>query len=132
MSRKDRPKAQDIFNKTNFVFSEKVPFAEAFPEIESVEVYFKETGYGVISLGPDDDGWMKLSTQPSEFVNCSNGLCYNGGFGLGSIIREMVVNKKTSNEGYKGCRGYEGSPKGRRRYRSCANMFQYKVVIKYR
>ncbi len=44
----------------------------------------------------------------------------------------MIRNKQAELETYKMCQGYEGSPKGRRRYRSYVNSFDIKVTIKYK
>jgi hypothetical protein len=44
----------------------------------------------------------------------------------------MVRKKETHWEGSKMCQGYEGSPKGRRKYRSCVNSWNMKVDIEYK
>ena len=125
----NRKKAQDVFNETNFLFSQKGSFEESFPEIASINVQVIEKGHGV-------DEW----TNPrrfsigniGEYINCSNTPCYNGGFSIGSIIRGMVYKKETHSDGDKPCQGYEGSPKGRIRYRSCTNYFHFTIEIKYK
>lgn len=43
-----------------------------------------------------------------------------------------IMSRKTELEGTMSCQGYEGSPKGHRRYRDCENVFSYKVRIDYR
>jgi hypothetical protein len=127
MDRNRRDKASDLFKYS--VFGTKVPFREAFPEIADIVVEINETGEGLHGgvskrkLGPDSIG---------EFVNCSNPICYGGGFNLVDIIREMVSKKETEREDSRLCRGNEGSPKGRRIYRKCFNMFEIKINIKYR
>ncbi len=125
----DRKKAQDIFNESEFLFSRKTSFTEAFPEIEDIQVEVKFTGAGIRSWNQ-----TRHLTKESlgEFVNCQNPVCYGGGFSIGEIVREMVRSRKEKFEASRGCRGYEGSPKGRRRYRSCINSFDVKVQIKYK
>lgn len=130
MKRDERQKASDVFRETNYVFSEKVGFDEAFPEIEDLTVEVIKSGHGI-------DDWNRKSTYrkqyfPGEYINCSNPLCYNGGFSIGSILREMVRNKQVELETSKICQGNEGSPKGRRIYRKCVNFFKIKVSIKYK
>ena len=126
--RDDRQKASDVFRNANFVFAQKVPFAEAFPEIEDVRIEV-EIGYAL-------SGNLKrvYSGQhlPGEYVDCDNALCYNGGFSIGEVLRDMVGKREGDREGSTICRGYEGSPKGRRKYRDCFNFFRYKVHIEYR
>lgn len=132
MGRNDRKKASDVFREANYVFAKKAPFREAFPEIESVVVRYRGDGRGVTRFR-GDDGWRVLRAEDiGEFVNCSNSLCYNGGFSVGRILRSMVYAKETERTDTAGCQGYEGSPKGRRRYRSCFNHFDVEVKITYR
>lgn len=130
MSEKDkRQKASDVFRDAHFVFAEKTTFEKAFPEIEDITVVVRETGHGV-SEWNKERAFGKRSIE--EYVDCSNSLCYNGGFSLGEIIRRMVRDKLTELETTKICQGNEGSPKGRRIYRKCMNGFHVKVKIKYR
>ena len=129
MSKNNRLKASDIFKQTEYLFSKKVSFEEAFPEIEDLTVEVEERGKGVRE-------WDRKRTYGKkylgEYIDCSNSICYNGGFSIGSILREMVKKKKTTEEGSVSCQGYEGSPKGRIRYRSCINFFNYNISIKYK
>lgn len=137
MCAKNRKKASDIFNETNFLFSKKVLFKEAFPGIESISVIVKE--YENAGQKPDDGLGLYPKTYifnnsrlPSEYIDCSNIVCYNGGFSLGSVLRDMVLKKEALKEGKSFCQGYEGSPKGNRRYRSCIHRFEYKIEIIYK
>lgn len=127
-NREYRKKAQEIFNDTSFVFVGKASFEKAFPEVEECLVEVKERGPGV-------SNWPTATVRhrnPGEYINCSNPLCYNGGFRVGSDIREMVSKRETQREGSKICQGNEGSPKGRRVYRKCTNYFRYKITVKYK
>jgi hypothetical protein len=127
----DRQKAQDVFNETDFLFGKKVGFAEAFPMIEEIKIEVKEEGEGVYE-GNEVSIYSSKSILPGEYINCRNSLCYNGGFRIGSIIRAMVRERKTDLETSEICQGYEGSPKGKKRYGKCFNMFDVKVHIKYK
>jgi len=130
MARDTRQKASDVFRETNFFLGEKVAFAKAFPSIETLRVEVEEDGDGVRY----EWGRVSVYTQErsGEYINCSNLLCYNGGFRLGDILRHIVENKLTHHEAFEVCQGYEGSPKGRRKYRSCCNSFKVKVTITYK
>jgi hypothetical protein len=127
--RDKRQKASDIFREGNFAFTQKVSFDEAFPQIDKITVTVEEDGYGV-------GEWNRRRTYSKErlgeYIDCSNPTCYNGGFSIGSIIREMVREQKTEIETTKRCQGYEGSPKGRRKYRDCINNFKIRVSIEYK
>lgn len=129
MSRRRRMKASDVFREAQFLFARKVPFKEAFPKIKKLEIRAEESGYGV--YGEFNTRYYNIDNPPGEFIDCSNPVCYNGGFSIGEILREMVRHKKTHHEGMKLCQGYEGSPKGRRRYRSCINHWKVTVDLEY-
>lgn len=125
----ERKKAMDVFRESNFLFSEKVQFEEAFPMIEEINIEVKENGHGVYQW--NENSHYSKSYIPGEYINCKNPLCYNGGFSIGSILREMIAMRQTNLETVKICQGHEGSPKGRKIYRKCLNSFHIKVFIKY-
>ena len=126
---KKRQKASDIFRETEPFFGRKVSFKEAFPEIKDIKVVCSQKGHGVSRYSSKRT--YTLGSMPGQFVDCSNPICYNGGFSLGEILREMVWNKQTHFEVSRICRGYEGSPKGRRNYRDCLNFWDITVDIVY-
>lgn len=132
-SRDQRMKASDVFREANFLFSTKTSFDEAFPEIEDIVVEVVEVGEGVGRWSDEERARIySKSHLPGEYIDCSNSRCYNGGVSIGSIIRAMLRKHDTDHQVSKMCQGYEGSPKGRRRYRSCRNHFDVKVSIKYK
>lgn len=126
-----RKKASDIFRETNYVFSKKVPFLEAFPELEDFTIEVSESP-DIIWGGEEHPRTYTKANPPGEFVDCTNSVCYSGGVSIGEILREMIRERKTQHQVSKGCRGYEGSPKGRRRYRSCMHRFTIKVSLRYK
>lgn len=133
MERGRRMKASDVFRESNFLLSEKAPFAKAFPEIERVRLEYQETGRGVFGEG------RYVIEYPSphggglgEYRDCSNPLCYNGGFSVGRLLRQMVPERRTRQEFSVSCQGYEGSPKGKRNYGPCPNHFTGVVTVVYR
>lgn len=124
------PKASDLFRDSTPVIGSKGMLGDVYPEIKDITVEVHESGDGV-------DSWNKDRTYdknyfPGEFVDCSNPSCYGGGFQLGSYLAQMVRERQTDLEDAKTCRGNEGSPKGRRIYRSCLNTFKFKIKIKYK
>ncbi|MBC8492913.1 MAG: hypothetical protein H8D43_03930 [Chloroflexi bacterium] len=128
---KRRKKASDIFRETEYRFAKKTPFfEEAFPQIEDLRVEVTESddmleGGGCVRV-------YTIKDPPGEYIDCSNPLCYNGGFSIGPILRDMVRKGETERETTKRCQGYEGSPKGRRKYKLCWIWFKIKVFVKYR
>lgn len=128
MSRDRIMKASDVFNESNFVFSRKVSFEEAFPTIKEVIVNVEESNI----YGQTKNRVCKSSNGMGEYIDCSNSSCYNGGFSIGHILREMISKKETDSETELHCQGYEGSAKGRRRYRSCDHWFKAKVHVDYK
>jgi len=128
--RRRRKKASDLWKEREPVFGEKVTFKKAFPEIKSIRVEVEERGY---TGRYDDEPFFRAYDESSlsEYIDCSNPLCYGGGFSIGRIIRDMVGEKKTHNETIEVCQGYEGSPKGRVEHRPCINSFNVVVDIEY-
>jgi hypothetical protein len=123
MSRSDRQKASDVFNNASYAFSSKASFEEVFPEVESHTVRVTESTYG----GEKPAYW-----SGGEFADCSNPLCFNGGVAVGRLIKSMVSDRQTDATFTRLCQGYEGSPKGKRRYRSCIHSFEVVVHLDYR
>ena len=126
MSEEHRLKAQDVFENTKFFFGKQASFAETFPEIEQVIVEVVEFGKDTLS----EASIYKKDTL-REYINCSNRFCYNGGFNVANILRNMIKDKQTDCETKQFCQGYEGSPKGKKRYRSCLNSFKIKIHLDY-
>jgi hypothetical protein len=134
MTRDRRKKASDVFAETTFLFSQKGSFAEAFPQLEEAKVSLTESGYVGYTLDGSNKKKRTVSSKSGnlgEYINCSNPLCYNGGFSVGQSIREMISAAETHREDHAVCQGYEGSPKGRRRYRSCINFFTFTIDLTY-
>jgi hypothetical protein len=129
VDRDKRQKASDVFNDSNFFMARKSPFEEAFPGIDDIKVGVIESGDGVSEWNEKRFYTKEIA---GEYINCSNTLCYNGGFSLGRIIRSMVYKKETEFKTSQMCQGNEGSPKGRRIYGKCCNFFNINVTIKYK
>ena len=97
--------------------------------VDQITISVKEEGEGVFSNG---ENIYSNKTSIGEFINCSNPLCYGGGINIGNILRQMVREKQVSFENSEVCRGNEGSPKGKRVYRKCLNLFRVSIKIKYK
>lgn len=76
--------------------------------------------------------WTFTERNFRHAVNCSNSPCYGGGVEIGWIIHDMARTEQADREETKMCQGCEGSPKGRRRYRSCLHSFHIKAHVEYK
>jgi hypothetical protein len=137
MANRQRPKASDAYNQYKPFLGKRVPFTEAFPEIEDIKVETAESdSFEPINFEELDafashhNVFGIKDMQP--VVDCHNEFCVNGGIYLDEIIRKMVSTKQTYIDDSSICVGREGSPKGRRTYRSCAHWFFYRITIKYK
>ena len=114
------------------MFARKASFYEAFPQISNVRVEYSEVGYGAGGIGTDGGrDAIGTETDLSEYIACFNPICNGGGFSIGTLLSEMVSKQQTFREFKASCRGYDGSPKGHRKYRSCLNGWSGKIAIAY-
>jgi hypothetical protein len=60
---------------------------------------------------------VSMSTAPTR-------CCYGGGYHVGKLVRNLYRAHETSGTDSAICRGYEGSPKGRKRTRKCTHTFE--------
>ena len=145
MARESRNNASDNSRETYNLFPNQVPLNKEFPEIEDIFIEVKEFESSV-RKPENDKEWEKAMGSyssypmvhrysknhlPGENINCTNALCFNGGFPIGSIVRTMISKKEKFKGGKEHCKGYEGSPKGKSKYRDCSHQFEYKIAIKY-
>ena len=145
MEQGNRKKTSGIPGESNDLFSNNVSFNEAIAETEEIFIEVKEFESFVRKAESDSDweramgsysGYPRIHRYsknhlPGENSNCSNALCFNGGISIASIVKTMINKKEKFNEGKEHCSGYEGSPKGKHKYRDCSHQFEYKVAIKY-
>ena len=123
-----RMKASEVYRESPFVTV--VPFAEVFPQIEDFSLEVIEDN--AVKVGERVTRSYNRVSLRDLVVNCSNPLCYSGGFSVGDILREMMRTGQTEYETTVRCNGYEGSPKGVRRYGDCYHFFEVKLRVKYK
>lgn len=111
----------DIFKARGATADIRVPFAEAFPEIERVQVDLEETGEGNRGLGLRR--FEKRSVR--EFINCSNQSCAGIGLSLGELLRDMANRRQARARIEKSCESQieNGCP--------CPNRFALDVSVTY-
>lgn len=129
--RDKRPKASELFAKEdNLVFrGKKVPFAEAFPNIVDFQIEVKRPREG--TRGKIETLTYNPRNPPGEYVDCTNEICYGGGFSLGKILREMVERRETERKTSEICKGNKASPKGHRKYGVCTTLFEVQISLEY-
>ena len=79
-----------------------------------------------------DRSTSSYDIRAGTFIDCARTLCYGGGFDVGSVLYEMVESGQTAAEKSGLCKGFEGSPKGKRNYGPCLNRFDVRVTLKYK
>lgn len=67
-----------------------------------------------------------------EHVDCNNPACFNGGFSLGNVLREMVANRQEEFIGTSFCTGQEGDPEEDMLHASCPTRFDIHANLRYR
>lgn len=124
MTDSNRMKATDVFAASRS-FLGKGTFAQAFPLASKITVDVKEKSFGELLSS-------KTYTNPGEYINCSNPRCYKGGVRVAQLLRQMIENEESSKSWSNiFCQGYEGSPKGRKKYDDCEHRFEIHVNIDY-
>jgi len=130
MPRKNKHlKASDVFAKQDTLLGKTSDFSKAFPNIQKVQVVVEEVGEGV-----SEQTLARHLTEQTlgEYINCRNPRCYKGGVRIGQILRFMEESGETEREQQEYCQGYEGTPKGRKRYGPCENTFHLKISIVFK
>ncbi len=120
-------KEQDKYQEHVPFFGKLVPFEDAFPELNDVSVISEQTYPTKLY----NEKTTSHNGRTSNII-CKNPLCFNGRIELSSIIREMINNKEKFKEIKTMCHGSEGSPKGRRIYRTCINFITIKITLEYK
>lgn len=132
MSREERQNASDLLRGSDLYFGHEVAFTEVFPQIANLRIQVDQVE--AIWGQPRSPGphVFSMDRQPGEVVDCQDPRCYGGGLQLGELLRDVVRQKRTELETSKRCCGYEGSPKGQRRYRNCLTLFKVRIQLTYR
>src|SRR2546427_104840 len=102
-------------------------FEEAYPTISDVKV---EVGYEYIYGYQGKRLFTKNDLTEAMF--CLNSKCRNGGLPLDEILHRMVFQSQSDCEEKIHCKGFEGTPKGRRIYTCCTYSFNVKIHIDYK
>jgi hypothetical protein len=66
-----------------------------------------------------------------ELIPCHNPLCFDGGFSLGDLLRELVNNKQEEFIGTSFCTGREGDPEESKDRPSCATRYDVEILLRF-
>ena len=67
-----------------------------------------------------------------EHVDCNNPLCFNGGFSLGDVLRDMVKGRQEDFIGTSFCTGQKGVPEEEGPHPSCSTRYEIEASLRYR
>jgi hypothetical protein len=67
-----------------------------------------------------------------EYVVCNNPDCYNGGFSLGNVLRDMLAGRQEEFIGTNFCTGQEGDPELEGPHPSCATRYDVQIKAELR
>jgi hypothetical protein len=67
-----------------------------------------------------------------EHVDCNNPACFNGGFSLGDVLRDMVRGRQEDFIGTNFCTGQEGDPEEEGPHPSCGTRYEVQAVLRFR
>ncbi len=128
-------KLSDVEAQTVYPFRTPAEtFVDAYPTVKSIGVEVCAIGEGFEPFRNMTE-WVEVYTESNmrSKLDCRNPRCFGGGLDIDYLIRWSVVEaKRTEFETTVRCRGYEGSPKGRRNDGPCDTYFMVKVNVVYK
>jgi len=89
----------------------------------------------VREVGPDAEPFeLRIVHKEAmrEYVECNNPACFNGGFSLGEVLREMVSGRQEEFIGTSFCTGQTGDPEELGPHPSCPTRFEVEATIRFR
>lgn len=101
-------------DRSRLVFMQHGPFERAFPTLDDAVAEYVEWDYAIKKR----EGTWRVK-EYGGLMACANERCRRGGYEIDREIHQMIREKLTEKKVRMLCRGDEGSPKGRRRGRSC-------------
>ena len=67
-----------------------------------------------------------------EWVECNNPDCFNSGFSLGNVVREMLLSRQEEYIGTNFCVGQLGDPEEDGPHPSCPTRFEVQITLRFR
>jgi hypothetical protein len=106
---------------------EEKTFAQLFPTAREIEIEIEESGARL--RRPRTHYFSKQFV--AHVVDGGNPRYVKGGVFLGPLVSELIRKGSTSFHEMNKCRGFEGSPKGRRFHGPCDHTFTITIRIAY-
>ena len=131
---KPMDKLSQSMDRGDFVFQrpprpgEEKTFEEIFPTVQDINILVEETGDDLPR--PHPERFSKHFVP--HVVDCSDPRCVKGGVFLGLIVHDVIRDRRTSFQDAKPCRGFRGSPKGRRYHGACDHQFKIEISVTYK
>ncbi len=126
-------KLSDVEAHKIYPFRQTTTFENAFPNVGDIRVEVRIQGeeFDPAPGHPERLNIYKNGNIPT-IINCQNPRCYSGGLDLHHLLRWVIAEKRTEFAEVTPCRGYEGSPKGRRNDGPCDTSFGVIMTIQYK
>ncbi len=67
-----------------------------------------------------------------EYVECNHPDCFNGGFSLGNLLREMLLSRQEDYVGTSFCTGQLGDPEDSGPHPSCPTRYDLEISLRFR
>jgi hypothetical protein len=131
MAIKKRVKASDFWSEpVTDALAPRQLWRDVYPQIETMRLEVRQ-GRGIRAPVAVPQIITETSTY-QRFIDCRNPLCAHGGMDIARHVHAAVSKRAHELEACEACCGYEGSPKGERRYGPCLTEFQLKGTVGYR
>ena len=75
---------------------------------------------------------MSAREAVRERIPCNNPACFDGGFSLGDLLREVIKNRQREYIGACFCTGREGDPESPGPHPSCATRYDVEINLSFR
>jgi hypothetical protein len=125
-----REKWSDVLGQPVDPLAPRTKWCDVWRQVETMRLEVRQ-GKGFMAERAQPEIITQTSTY-GKFVDCRNPMCVRGGVNVSVMIADAVVKRQTSIDVTSPCCGYEGSPKGARRYGPCLFRFLVRGTITFK
>jgi hypothetical protein len=130
VSIRKREKWSDILRQPVDPLRPRTTWRDVKPQIDRMRLEVRQ-GEGICAEGAEPEVITETSAY-RRYVDCRNPMCVRGGVGIAEVIGQAVAEGRTTISESPMCCGYEGSPKGARRYKGCLFRFIVRGTVSYK
>lgn len=130
MSIRKREKWSDVLRQPPDPLRARTTWGDARPQIERMRLEVRQ-GKGILAERAEPELITETSSY-RQYVDCRNKMCVRGGVHIADIVGRAVVTGQPVIDESAYCCGYEGSPKGSKRYKGCLFRFIVQGTTTYR